>query len=201
MHSLNSLTIIGHSGKPHGINGELNIVFDYGVPEIPKSRQVYIVFNLDGTKVPFRINSVRSKGRNGAIVALKNINSEKDASSLADKDVYVPVDDFHLLFPGIEPEDSDQGDDGRVYLEDLIGFEALDEDASGYARHLGEVKAIDDATENVLFVIDRGKGPDLLVPAVDDFIVAIDQDERKLFLDVPEALLNINAKKGPKSQM
>lgn len=193
MHTLNSLTIIGHSGKPHGINGELNVVFDYDVPEIPKDRQVYIIFNLDGTKVPFRINSVRPKGRNGAIVALKNINSEKDASALADKDVYVPVDDFQLLFPGAEPEDGDEGDDDRVYLEDLVGFKALNEDASGYAKPLGEVKAIDDTTENVLFVIEREGMSDLLVPAVDDYIVAIDQDEKKLFLDVPDALLDINS--------
>lgn len=46
------------------------------------------------------------------------------------------------------------------------------------------------ATENVLFEVEYN-GRLLLIPAVDEFVCEIDEDNRKLYLNIPDGLLDL----------
>ena len=50
---------------------------------------------------------------------------------------------------------------------------------------------VDETTQNVLFVIDH-HGEELLVPAQEEFMVEMDQINRKIVLDLPEGLLTLD---------
>ena len=55
---------------------------------------------------------------------------------------------------------------------------------------LGKIVSIDDSTENVLFEVEYN-GRLLLIPAVDEFVCEIDEDNRKLYLNIPDGLLDL----------
>ena len=56
---------------------------------------------------------------------------------------------------------------------------------------IGILKYVDDATENVLFCVETPDGSELLLPAADEFILAIDAENRKIRASLPEGLLDL----------
>ena len=49
---------------------------------------------------------------------------------------------------------------------------------------------IDDSTMNTLFVVDRDAS-ELLIPANDDFVISVDEENKIIKMDVPDGLLNL----------
>ncbi|MEG2947610.1 MAG: 16S rRNA processing protein RimM, partial [Bacteroidales bacterium] len=60
------------------------------------------------------------------------------------------------------------------------------EETHGY---LGNIVEVDDATANVLFVIENEDDEQLLVPAVDEFVTNIDEKNKVIYLKLPEGLI------------
>ena len=69
-------------------------------------------------------------------------------------------------------------------MEDLIGFTV---EADG---HNGIMTDYYDSDANPLFGIDFGEG-ERLIPAVEDFIAAIDFERRHIRMVLPEGLLDL----------
>ena len=57
------------------------------------------------------------------------------------------------------------------------------------ATWVKKVVDVDDATMNVLFVIEK-EGEELLLPAHEEFILDIDKAQKVLTVDIPEGLLD-----------
>ena len=74
--------------------------------------------------------------------------------------------------------------DDEFYMEDLIGFTV---EADG---HNGIMTDYYDSDANPLFGIDFGEG-ERLIPAVEDFIAAIDFERRHIRMVLPEGLLDL----------
>ena len=55
-----------------------------------------------------------------------------------------------------------------------------------------EIVDIDDATDNVLFIVHRDDDTLVSVPAVDDLIDSMDMDNHVIDMILPEGLLTIN---------
>ena len=97
-------------------------------------------------------------------------------------------------------------DDDEFYLEDLIGFAVVAEEAgasSGRAstaagetgacasgKLCGTVTDYYDSDANPLFELEIG-GRQVLVPAVEEFIARIDFEGRTMHLVLPEGLLTL----------
>ena len=54
---------------------------------------------------------------------------------------------------------------------------------------LGTISDVDDTTINVLFVIEKEDGDELLLPAHEEFILDIDHKKKRVKVDIPEGLL------------
>ena len=65
-------------------------------------------------------------------------------------------------------------------------------DSSG--KKIGVVDYVDYDTENVLFCLDAtdSAGFQIMIPAVDDFIIEIDDDKQTIVMDIPDGLLELN---------
>lgn len=161
--------------KPHGLDGEVNLLTDFDVDIDLLNR---VVIDVDGIYVPFFIESLRPKGATTLLVRFDGIDSVERASDLTGHTVYLLKKD-NLV---------DDDDDDRLYLSDLIGFKAVDDKDCA----IGEIVDVDDSTENTLFVIQTAEGEELLVPAVDDFIQDIDVDGCRLTLLLPPGLADLN---------
>lgn len=167
---------IGKITKPHGLQGELAFQFDTDIfdeVELP-----YFICEMDGILVPFFIEGYRFKNDEIGLVKFEGIDSDVEAKELSNVELYISRKFL--------PEDMDPIDvEGSSFY---VGFQVLTEDGD----EIGEITAVDDSTDNVLFEISTPSGDDILIPAQDEFIVEIDDDNRTITMDLPEGLLLLN---------
>ena len=167
------LVKIGNFNKPHGIQGELS--FSFTNEAFDEAENPFLICELDGIFVPFRLEEYRFTSGSAALVKLKTIDSENNARRLAHHDVYFPKNQIRV-----------SNEDEIHSLNYFIGFNLMDEKAG----EVGIITAIDDSTLNVLFIIEKN-GEEILVPAVEELITHIDKVEKKIYVKLPEGLLAI----------
>lgn len=163
---------IGQITKPHGLKGEMVFHTDSSVLEdidVP-----FIILEPEGILVPFYIENVRFKSDSTGFIQLEGIATEEQARELVGQTLYLPNE-----FLG----DLDEDD---VHVEYFIGFRVMDESLG----NIGTISAIDDNTENILFVV-KGENDEFLIPAVEEYITEIDEKNKILRMDLPEGLLEI----------
>ena len=59
------------------------------------------------------------------------------------------------------------------------------------AGFVGEVAEIEDRPLQPLLVVSREDGSEVLIPLVEEFIVSLDEDERRIDMQLPEGLLQL----------
>ena len=158
----------GKINKTHGVNGELNCAID----EDTIDRAEYMVLDMDGIFVPFFISNIRVKSSNSVLLTLEDIETETDARNLVGKDIYLPI---HLM-----------SDEDMLSYEYFVGFTVVNGD-----EKLGEISFVDDQTVNILFGITAEDG-DILLPAVEDFIMEVDNENKILYTNYPIELVELN---------
>ena len=79
---------------------------------------------------------------------------------------------------------------GGFYLSDLIGYN-LEVKNLGV---IGKISDFDDSTENYLLIVDstENEGKKIFIPLAQEFITGIDDIARKLEMDLPEGLIELN---------
>ena len=164
---------IGKIGKPHGVDGEVSFHFDDDV--FDRTDADYLVLDIDGILVPFFIDEYRFKNDETVLVRFADIASQDRARELTGCDVYFPR------------EHADADSDSLSWAQ-IVGYHVVDA-ASG--KRVGEIRSVDDSTVNTLFELVTSNGDDLLIPASDDLIVAVDNEERNIEMALPEGLLEL----------
>ncbi len=162
---------IGECVKLHGVKGELviRLIRSIYVEDIDAE---YMHFELDGGLVPFKIRSIRPKNDTDILVSFYDAERESTVSRMISSDVYVENDDL---------------DTETYFSEDLSSLTGwLAKDAK--IGELGRITDVIEITNNPLFVIDHD-GEELLVPANDDLVEDVDEENRILTLNLPEGLI------------
>jgi 16S rRNA processing protein RimM len=162
---------IGIINKPHGVKGEVSFTFTDDIFDRVEDCD-YLVLLLDGILVPFFIEEYRFRSDNVALVKFEGIDSTEKARTLTNMEVYYPVKFM---------DDQEEISSWNYF----IGFRVED------IHHgcLGTVVDVDDATMNVLFVIENGD-EEVLLPAHEEFILDIDRKKKILKVDIPDGLLD-----------
>jgi 16S rRNA processing protein RimM len=80
----------------------------------------------------------------------------------------------------VETADAEEENDWRLF----IGYTITDQ----HGTTLGMIDAVEDSTMNVLFIVSDGD-KEHLIPATEDFIVAIDEKKKSLEMFIPEGLI------------
>lgn len=164
---------IGYLAKPHGIKGELSLNTNY-TDVFDEINEPYLVCELDRIFVPFFIESYRNKSTSVILVKLENINSDIDARKLSNKTVYCPL---IMLNKNLQEEKS-----WRFF----IGYKLVD-DKTGV---LGEITDVDESTINTLFKVNY-QGKELIVPIVEELIISVDEEDRRIVTTLPEGLIDL----------
>ncbi len=164
---------IGKIGKPHGVKGEVTMMFSDDV--FDRVDAEYVVLMLDGILVPFFFEEYRFRTDETAIVKFCDIDTQDQARELTNCEVYFPR---HL-------SDSDDDD---ISLSELNGFKLIDHI---YNKVVGTICGIDDSTQNILFEVKTEGGDELLIPASPELIRSIDTEEHTINMELPEGLLDI----------
>ena len=167
------LVKIGKFNKPHGIKGEISFTFTND--SFDESECPFLICELDGIFVPFHIEEYRFKSDSTALIKFKNIDSDEKVRFLTNLEVFFSKE--YLI---------DTPDDSINAWDYFIGFTLIDERTG----QIGVIADVDESTINTLFIIEK-EGKELLIPANDDMITHINEDEKQLFIDLPEGLLDI----------
>ena len=165
---------IGRIGKPHGVKGEVSLMFSDDV--FDRVDADYLVLMVDGILVPFFFEEYRFKSGETALVKFCDIDTKEQAQELTGCDVYFPK----------TLSDRDEGD---LTWDELKGFEVVNADDGDSL--IGTLAYVDDSTENVLFSVSKPGGGEVLIPASGDFIVSVDPEGCKIRVSLPEGLLDL----------
>lgn len=169
-----SLFEIGKILKPHGVKGEVTVLFKK--PEFADIDNNYYFLFLDGMYVPFFVEEFLFNSNVTARVKFQGINSIEQASNYSNTSIFTPEE---LV------KDFEQGELYDSEWEEFIGYTVFDENLST----IGVICEVDSSTINVLFVIIKDD-EEVLIPATTDFIVKIDDQHKQLYMKLPEGLLD-----------
>ena len=164
---------IGYFAKPHGIKGEIALNFTSDI--FDRTECPYLIAELEGILVPFFVHEYRFKSDTTALISFENVKTEEAAREFSGLEVYYPK----ALFEGEEADE-------EYTWKYFIGFKLID-DTHG---ELGLIENVDETTINILFQLTVN-GEELLIPAAEELITEIDHDGKKLYMQIPEGLLNL----------
>lgn len=166
---------IGKFQKTHALKGELNMLSDIDIDYFQQGNPMII--ENDGIYVPYFAESIRKKGSVSYLVKLAGVESEEEASQFVNKTINILKEDAEDL---IEVESEE-------HL--LIGYTVIDVNEH---KAIGKIVDIEDSTSNVLFIIETKEGNEIMIPANEDLIKEIDEENETITMHIPEGLLDIN---------
>lgn len=175
------IKIVGKFQKTHALKGELNALLDID-PEYLTDGNA-IILDVDGIFVPFYSESVRPKGSQSYLVKLQGIDSEEEAKSFVNKTIYALKEE---LVPFLDLDENEIIDE-----DDLEGFIIIDNNSN---TEIGKIINVDSSTENILFIVETPYGNEIFIPAVEDFIKEINEENKFIKVTLPEGLIDLNIK-------
>ena len=165
---------LGRIVKKYSFKGEVVLKMDTDEPDIYENLDT-VFLDLGDKLLPFFIESSLLQKGNQLRIRFEDIHTEADADTILKKDVYLPLD----LLPKLT------GD--QFYFHEIIGFK-LEDINFGV---VGKIISINDKTAQDLFVVERD-GKEILIPMIDDFIKKIDRKNKKVIVETPEGLIEMN---------
>ena len=164
---------LGKIVKKYSFKGELLAKLDTDEPELYENLDA-IFIDLRGNLVPFFVESSQLHKSDLLRLNFEDVDSEADADTLLKCDLYLPID----LLPKLEGN--------KFYFHEVIGFKITDENFG----EVGIIKSVNDSTAQALFEIDRNS-IEILIPMNDEFIVNVDRENKTVFVNTPEGLIDL----------
>ena len=158
---------VGRITKLFGVKGEVVINLYDTLPDNFNWEEQPFFTKVEELVVPLFCESFARRGQRSAVVAFADIDNEKRAEMILDHEVMI---------------ENEEGDDDEFTFDDLIGFTVR------VGRAKGEIVDFYDNDFNPLFEIEL-KGKRHLIPAVEEFIAAIDFEGRSIKFVLPEGLI------------
>ena len=165
---------IGRMGKAHGLKGEINFQFTDDVWD--RAESDHVICEVDGILVPFFIEEYRLRSDTTAIMKLEDIASIEEVQMLVNSPVY------------LEKHYQEELGEDEVSLNYFIGFKMINGDDD---QEIGTIIDIDDKTDNWLFIVGKEDGNEVMIPAHEEFIAEIRQEEKIMVMDLPIGLLDL----------
>ena len=170
------LVLLGKVGSPSGLKGEARITLYQQDSTNLKEGKVLLLKHgnevansgrQDGrSSYELKVERVRYQGGR-PVVKLEGIDDRNAAEELRGLEVY------------IEPEDLEPLPEGEHYVRNLIGCRVVDTAACGSEGcEIGVLRDVIQNTAQSILEIETPDGKTVLVPAVDEFLEEINEEER-----------------------
>lgn len=154
----------------HGLRGEVKIVTWTDYPDDFENLEHLYVKRKTGDET-LTIKGIKYQ-KNNIIVSFNEIKDINDAEKYKNLVVYADREEFGEL------------PDGVHYIVDLIGLNVVDEDD----KVIGVLADVFNTGANDIYDIKREGQKNLLLPVIDDVVLDIDTDNRKITVRIPEGL-------------
>jgi 16S rRNA processing protein RimM len=164
---------LGKIAKKFSFKGEVLIYLDTDEPELYENMEsVFVEFNKN--LVPFFIENSSLHKNDFLRVKFEDVDDETEADSIMNCDIYLPIS----MLPKLEGN--------KFYFHEVVGFEIEDQRLGVF----GKIVSINDTSAQPLFEVLNGN-VEILVPMIDQFLVKIDRENKKVIMDLPEGLVEM----------
>lgn len=164
---------LGKITKKYSFKGELIISLDTDEPEIYKNlKSVFI--NINGRLIPYFIEKSKSQKKSTLRVKFEDINSEEEALSIINKEVYLPLENL----PELKGK--------KFYYHEIIGYNVVDTNHG----NIGLIIKVEDKTSQSIFVV-KNNGKEILIPVNDNIIQMINRKNKTIHITAPNGLIEL----------
>ena len=172
------MILVGRVARPHGIRGQVVVNPETDFVEERFAAGATLWTQADHGDARLIVATMRvQNGR--PIVGFEGFERIEDVERLAGVELRVPAESLQKL------------DDGTFYQFELVGCAV---ETTGGTR-VGEVVRVDGGAGGSLLAIDGPRG-EILVPLAVDICVEIDVAAKRIRIDPPDGLLELN-ERGP----
>lgn len=169
-----AMVVVGRVARPHGLRGHVAVHPETDFVEERFRPGATVWTDLDGRATPLRIVSARlQSGR--PVVAFEGRTRIEDVEPLAGRELRIPEETLQPLEPG------------RYYEHQLVGciVETVDE------APVGTVVRVEGGAGGSRLVVGGARG-EVLIPLAQAICVEIDVGAKRIRVDPPEGLLEVN---------
>ena len=170
MNSLNKKIPLGEILKPHGIKGELKILFYNEESKSLQKNQKVFLESPQKNIIEYKIERIFYSFRKNRIKFF-DINTIDEA------------DDLRGCIVNVDRNDLPKINDSEYYLIDLVGYSLIDNYNTNYGKVI-EVLTL--PANNVLNVSKDNK--EYLIPLIDDVVLEVNQNKEEIIIDPIEGL-------------
>lgn len=163
---------IGKLVATYGLKGEIILVHSLGKKTSLKGLETLFIEEKKDSFIPYFIESAKIKSETETYVKFEGIESKEAAHKLIQKEIWLLENDFKKFADKSAPIS-------------LLGFTMINED-----EDLGEILEIIEQPHQVLCKILLD-GKEALIPIHEEFLGKIDKKGRKVYVTLPDGLLEI----------
>lgn len=158
--------VLGKLRRPHGVLGEIAMeVYTRMLELLEPERVVYI----GETYQPYLIERTRWK-QNLLLLKFSKIDDRTTVSALTNALLYVRSEQLPPL------------EEGEIYLHQLLGLDVYETNG----HYLGVLTEILETGANDVYLVRNAAGDEVLIAAVEERILEIDLDQRKMIVSTIE---------------
>ncbi len=165
---------IGQIKKPHGLHGEVKLYLEPGFETLLEEGKAIFLGEADAP-LPYFIEHFRMGA--SLILKLEEVDTRETAESIKGKDLYLRDSDL------IDFEPQEESFLPQAQWE---GWELIDRELGS----LGLIREIREYPQQIMAVLEKGDR-EFLIPLVEDLILEVKEKERRLLMDLPEGLLDL----------
>jgi 16S rRNA processing protein RimM len=169
------MAVVGWIARAHGLRGQVVVNPETDFPEGRFRPGAELFLNRAGVVEPLTVTTVRFQ-RERPVIGFHGVEDIDAASALAGFELRVPVEWLAPL-----PE-------GTFYRHDLVGCEVQ----TGGGEQVGIVRDVEGAMGGSRLVVQTSRG-DVLVPLALEICTTIDPRRRRIVIEPPDGLLELNA--------
>jgi 16S rRNA processing protein RimM len=172
--SWEDMVVVGRVARAHGNRGEVIINAETDFPDIRFREGSELRLRRGDVVDTLRVGAVRTHGGR-PVVAFDGVTTMDAAEALAGAELRIAQEDLRPLAAG------------EFYRHELVGCRVV---TTG-GRELGEVQRVDEGAGVDRLVVSGGRG-EILVPLAADICVAIDPAARRIVIQPPDGLIELN---------
>jgi len=170
-----SMAAVGRIARAHGIRGQVIVNPETDFPE-HRFRPGAKVFAKRGAAIEALVVTTARMQNGRPVIGLEGVQTMNDAEALAGVELRVPVEELAPL-PA-----------GTFYHHDLVGCFVVTEQG----KEVGIVEGVEGTVGRSRLVVAGARG-EILIPLVTEICRTIDVVGKRIVIEPPEGLLDLNA--------
>jgi 16S rRNA processing protein RimM len=169
-----AMVLVGRIARPHGLRGQVIVNPETDFVENRFVTGATLWARLDKADEALTITSARVQGGR-PVIGFAGFSTIEDAERLAGLELRVPEETLQTLAEGV------------YYQHELVGCEVK----TVAGATVGEVSRVDGGAGGSLLAV-RGARGEVLIPLAQHICVEIDVTAKRILIDPPEGLLELN---------